>query len=113
MNDPDDTDAQEFLEYLSRYDLVNHVHEPTHKLGNNLDLVITSKDSSQLKNLIVDFRISAHNIIRFKIDLQKRPLVRNEITFGRFKSIDMTKFSAGLDHNISSLPVCDDPGSMV
>ncbi len=25
----------------------------------------------------------------------------------------MTKFSAELDHNISSLPVCDDPVSMV
>ncbi len=30
VNDPDDADVQELLEYLSRYDLLNHVQEPTH-----------------------------------------------------------------------------------
>ncbi len=37
---PDDPNTKKFMDILSQFNLVQHINEPTHKLGNTLDLII-------------------------------------------------------------------------
>ena len=113
MNDPYDTEAQDFLDYLSGYSLVNHVHEPTHRLGNTLDLFITRQDSDLLKNLTVDCQFSDHHLIRCLLNVYKPPAIKKQVTFRKYKQVDMALFSEQLSDRISNLPVFSVPGSMV
>ncbi len=50
------------MDMLSQFNLVQHINELTHKLGNTLDLIITRK-TSILLNHQEDFHISDHNNI--------------------------------------------------
>ncbi len=43
VNKPDDPNTMKFMDILSQFNLVQHINEPTHKLGNTLDLIITRK----------------------------------------------------------------------
>ncbi len=70
VNKPDDPNTRKFMDILSQFNLVQHINEPTHKLGNTLDLIITRR-TSILLNHKVDFQISDHNNILFQIDMSK------------------------------------------
>ncbi len=54
VNKPDDPNTKKFMDILSQFNLVQHINEPTHKLGNTLDLIITRR-TSILLNHKVDF----------------------------------------------------------
>ncbi len=41
VNKPDDPNTKKFKDILDQFDLVQHINEPTHNLGNTLDLIIT------------------------------------------------------------------------
>ncbi len=58
------------MDILSQFNLVQHINETTHKLGNTLDLIIIRKTSILLTHK-VDFQISDHNNILFQIDMRK------------------------------------------
>ncbi len=70
VNKPDDPNTKKFMDILFQFNLVQHLIERTHKLGNTLDLIITRK-TSILVNHEVDFQISDHNNILFQIYMQK------------------------------------------
>ncbi len=70
VNKTEDPDSKKLMAVLSRFNLTQHVNEPTHRLGNTLDLIITRKRSIIL-NHHVDFQISDQNNIIFQIDMQK------------------------------------------
>ncbi len=61
---------EKFMDIPSQFNLVQHKNEPTHKLGNTLDLIIT-KRTFILLNHKVDFQISDNNNILFQIDMRK------------------------------------------
>lgn len=44
VQDPSDPDARRFASLLSSFDMTQHVHDPTHRQGNTLDLVVTFAD---------------------------------------------------------------------
>ncbi len=44
VNKPDDPNTKKFMDILSQFNLVQHINEPTYKLGNTLDLIITRKN---------------------------------------------------------------------
>ncbi len=41
VNKTEDPDSTKFMAVLSRFNLTQHVNEPTHRLGNIIDLMIT------------------------------------------------------------------------
>ncbi len=54
VNKPDDSNTEKFMDILYKFNWVQHISEPTHKLGNTLDLIITRR-TSILFNHKVDF----------------------------------------------------------
>ena len=44
VQDVDGSDARRFNSLLSSFDMVQHVHSPTHRTGSTLDLVVTFAD---------------------------------------------------------------------
>lgn len=69
MNNVENVRAREFRDILDVHHLDNIVSDPTHRSGNILDLVITQKNSTLIKNLTVqpECTISDHNLIHFNI----------------------------------------------
>jgi hypothetical protein len=97
VDDNKDYYAGRFLDLLSSFDLVNHVHEATHIHGHTLDLVITGATS----NLVSDFHttrpnISDHYPIHFKLRCEKPKFERKEISYRKIKSIDIDTFKQQL-----------------
>jgi hypothetical protein len=57
---------------LETFDLIQHVTESTHKLGNTLDLIITRKESTLLRHKVHE-RLSDHDVILMTLDIKKIP----------------------------------------
>ncbi len=81
VNRSDDNEAIQFLEYLNSLDLIQYVQEPTHILGNTLDLVITRNSSALIENVKVDTHMSDHMSILCDFHLKKSPVPKKEIIF--------------------------------
>ena len=100
----DDPNAKRLLNDLSSMQLVQHVKEPTHISGHTLDLVITRKtEASFISDLHVDAKISDHYSVLFKAGIQKPPPIRKEITFRKYRNINIDEFKRNLRDRIESL----------
>ncbi len=88
VNKPDDANTKKFMDILSQFNLVQHINEPTHKLGNTLDLIITRRTSILLKHK-VDFQISDHNNILFHIAIRKTAYPQKVVKFRKLKKVNM------------------------
>ncbi len=88
VNKPDDPNTKTSMDILSQFNLVQHINEPTHKLGNTLDLIITRRPSILL-NHKVDFQISDHNNILFQIDMQKPACPQKVVKFRKLKKVNI------------------------
>ena len=79
------------MEILDTFNLVQHIHEPTHTAGNTLDLVITRKDS-KAHGFIVSSQLSDHSNIIFSLNLSKPTPLTKTVTNRRLKNVDTLSF---------------------
>ena len=49
MDDSGNRDAVRFLDILDSFDLVQHIHQPTHKKGHTLDLFLSRASDDMVK----------------------------------------------------------------
>ena len=64
MDDCSNPDTQKFLDLLDSFDLQQHVKQPTHRDGHTLDLSITRKLETLVKDEpTVDLFISDHAVV--------------------------------------------------
>ena len=71
LNDSNNAEVSQFMDILFTYDLIQHVHDPTHENGHTLDLIITRSSSNFVKNAKVDYKISDHFSIKCHLSLGK------------------------------------------
>ena len=73
---------------------MNHVHEPTHRAGHILDLVITRTSSEHIISgvRITKPMISDHFFVHFKLLCEKPIYEQKQITFRKLRSIDKDSF---------------------
>ena len=91
VNKPQDPESRKFLDILTSFNLIQHIIEPTHYLGNTLDLLI-SRTPSALVNHSVDTQISDHNNILFQIRMERAKCSRKLVIFRKLKSIKLDEF---------------------
>ena len=91
VNDSCSDEAMQFMDILSEFDLIQHIHGPTQKSGNTLDLVIT-RQTSLITGYKIDLQMSDHNIILCNLCLRKSPCETKTITFRKLKSINIVSF---------------------
>ncbi len=91
MNKPERSDVKKFTQILDICNLIQHVTEPTHELGNTLDLLITRKDTCVIEHS-VDFQLSDHKNVLFSMNIKKPPCPVKEITYRKLRNINNNKF---------------------
>ena len=92
----EDTNALRLKTLLQSFDYVQHVHQPTHKDGHVLDLIIT-KSETRLSHLLVGDFLSDHAIITFSLDMRKPRLERLWTTCRLWKKFSKSEFEADLE----------------
>ncbi len=97
MNKSKDPYQIRLSELLVSYGLVNHVHIPTHKHGNTLDLLIT-RDNDELifSKPTTGYMISDHYFVHSNLDFPRPNLTVKSIAFRKIKDIDLTAFKLDL-----------------
>ena len=95
VNDHNNSDAKRLLALLEMFEFNQHIHEPTHKNGNTLDLVIT-KHQSMVKFCEVDELNSDHMNILIEASLEKPKSIKKRVKTRKFKDINMDSFKKDL-----------------
>ena len=108
VDDPSSKHATDFLKILDIFNLRNNVHVPTHTGGHTLDLIITRKESTTVRNVSADDVISDHMCVMF--DMHDEPVCKNSVTenYRSLKHIDDELFRQDiLDSNLVTSPPDD------
>ena len=86
-------DIIQFNEILSTFGLSQLIDQPTHVSGNTLDLLITNKNETEIKDIVIDdINFSDHSYIFFKIPCEFQKSKDKVISIKTYKNIDMDKF---------------------
>ena len=105
MDDCSNTDTQKFLDLLDSFDLQQHVKQPTHRDGHTLDLSITRKLETLVKDEpTVDLFISDHAAVLTRVVLSRPGLSQKTTTYRKIKSINLDSFHS----DIQASSLCDD-----
>ena len=93
VNKFSEPDIIRFNEILSTFGLSQLIDQPTHVSGNTLDLLITNKDETQIKDVVInDINSSDHSQIFFKICYEFQKFKDKVISIKSYNNIDMDKF---------------------
>ena len=96
VDTPNKWDAKRFLMSIETAGLYQHIHEPTHKDGHTLDLVLTRPEDNLVKCTSVGPRPSDHHFTHCTLDLYK-PTKEKEIrTTRNFKKLNRSSFHSDL-----------------
>ena len=99
-------DKTAFLGTLSSYGLHQHVSQPTHKHGHQLDLIITRLEDKNIIRLITSddsLNISDHHWITAELNLNKPKVATKDICTRKFSKIDLET----LKTDISNLTIIE------
>ena len=112
FNKVSDQTTTKFCDILDTFSLSQSVHDPTHRLGNTLDLIMHNPENLTLCDVHVDNvdRLSDHSVIFFDVASDIKCAIKKEIQYRNFKNVvhpdlvtdfttDSTNFLANFDHN--------------
>ena len=99
VNNLNNTNAKKFMCILDTFNLIQHIHEPTHKHGNTLDLIITRK-TSKAYGFRVSSQLSDHNNILFNLDLKKPEPIRKIVTNRQIRRINKELFKQDITRKL-------------
>ena len=109
MNNNSDVFAKAICSVLSDCNLKQHIAEPTHRLGNILDLVITPADGELIVKITVhDYSISDHYLVVAKLSCCVEPPKMQQRTYRAFKAIVADTFCKDLSQTDMFLSPSDD-----
>ncbi len=103
VNHPDEEKPKAFLDVLAMHNMKQLVSEPTHILGNTLDLIIVRKDSNIILDHKVDEQISDHFSVIMELNQSKPACPRKTVLNRKFKSINMEVFKNDLKESMGKV----------
>ena len=77
----------EFSQILSKFELVNHIEQPTHNHGHTLEFIITRADDDLLSSCCVQDQISDHNSIHGYIRIKNQSHLKKSYSIGNSKPL--------------------------
>ena len=77
------------MDTLESFGLRNHVHFPTHRLQNMLDLMVTEEDSTVIMDTTEGSLFSGHNIVHFIIQTPSWITQLKSMSYRKIKTIDL------------------------
>ena len=97
-------EACQFTDFLESANLVQHVSGPTHRRGHTLDLIITRKDESLIKEVeFLQDSYSDHRVVTCKLNLTKPPRSKILVTSRSNKAFDLDKFRLDISDALSQM----------
>jgi hypothetical protein len=99
IDDPQCSQAKKFLDMLNSFRLSQHIQHRTHKHGHILDLVLTRPEQSPLQLEVADTLLKDcdHYAITFTLPTAKPPLPKKELSYRKYKAIDMDEFAVDIE----------------
>ena len=102
VNKPDDRLALDFNDILETFSLVQSVQEPTHKLGNTLDLIIHDPTMLSISNILIEKPDrSDHFLVFFNISCQFDSSTKKQISFRNLKNVDFNSFRNDIENQVN------------
>ena len=93
VNNPYDTNMEQFMDMLSALGLNQCVNTATHKQNNTLDLILTDAVSNiRIFNIHTGTYISDHKLIEAILEFTPDRIVQNEHKVRNLKNLDIEKF---------------------
>ena len=106
VDDASDGTAKDLKDLVYSFNLIQHVHEPTHKKSHTLDLVISREDEHLVNTLsVTPTGYSDHYVIKFTIPGKKSNPIQKTIKVRNLKDINIPK----LKEDIKSSQLMHDP----
>ena len=104
VNDKNDGDTINFLDFIDAFGLAIQNTEPTHRLGNTLDLIITEETSNHIPLVKTDHLFSDHNLVLFDLTSTCTTSAKRTQTFCKIKKINIKKFKSDIKQKNWKLP---------
>ena len=101
VDDPTDSEANQFKSVLSSNGLFQHITEPTHRQGHILDLLITREDSRLISNVDLHPGLSWHHAILCSLNFQRPKTPTVTINTRRLTAIDITAFRTDIRSSLA------------
>ena len=90
-----------FNSILSSFGLSQLIDQPTHIAGNTLDLVITNKTETQIKDINIDHvNFSDHSFVFFKVPFEFKISNKKMVSIKIYKEINSEKFNIDIDSKV-------------
>ena len=93
VNEEDDYDSINFVDFLSAFGLQNRVTFPTHRLGNILDLILVEEGTNHITHTSMGDLFSDHRIVRFKLATSHISSGKKIIKYRKLKTINEDNFA--------------------
>ena len=101
---PSKYDSRRFLGSLTETGFQQHVHQPTHKDGHTLDLIISRPEDNLVSTCqVLPSLGSDHNLINCTINCEKPKTIKVSCTVRNVKGIDSTSFTNDLSASLGDL----------
>ncbi|XP_072015021.1 uncharacterized protein [Amphiura filiformis] len=114
VNKPERADVAHYLSSLEGIGFHQHVVGPTHISGNTLDHVMSRTDENLVLQCTVGTRLSDHNVIHCKLNVEKPSDQKEIISARKVKDIDSVSFESDFHSAlISSNNTPDDANAAV
>ena len=107
VNDKSNGDTINFLDFINTFGLAIQITEPTHRLGNTLDLIITEETSNHIPSVKTDCLFSDHNLVLFDLTSTSTTSAKRTLTFCKIKKINK-KFKSGIKQKIGNCQKLDE-----
>jgi len=102
LDQPETSSVSKFRCLLKSFDLIQHVHSPTHRSQHTLDLLITRSSDCTLSDVHVqDIGLSDHFAVHSVLPLAKPPREVKKIVYRKLRGIDLASLSDDLQASLS------------
>ena len=93
---PGDASWQQVTELVMSLDLLQHIDQPMHDLGDILDVVITRSHFPHPVVEVVNVGISDHRLIKWTLDVESSPKVYETSSWCSWRGFDVETFLSAL-----------------
>jgi len=113
LNNTSNVDTQQFISLLESCNIKQHISDPTHLLGNTIDLLLTRSSDCGLHNIrVTDQLISDHFVVHFSLAITRQPRPTKTVNTRSYKKINVEALKSDIRNSKLSTTTLSDPDEL-
>lgn len=92
VDDPSNVTTVQFTDLINTLDIEQHVQQSTHLAGHILDLMLSPRSETVVISTETSTLVTDHMWVHCVVNLSKPPVVRNSVTYRKYRQIDAVSF---------------------